>query len=133
MKAALSLLGLVGSSMAANIPRGGDWGHGGGGYGGGEHGGGGVEWKTLTTQVQTTYTTVCPVTETITKGGTTSYKYYTTTSVVTKKVPTTIYTTVEIPQTKTAVVTYQTTAYEVTSIYQTVRAALLFLSLRCSN
>jgi hypothetical protein len=51
MKAALSLLALVGSSVAANVPRGSDR----GGYGGGEHGGGGGEWKTLTTQVQTTY------------------------------------------------------------------------------
>ena len=107
MKTSLSLLALASSALALNIPRGG--GGGGGGYGGGGHGGGGG-W--YTTEIKEVYTTVCPVTETITKGGKTETKIYTSTDVITKLVPTTIYTTVQ----------EYTTAWEVTSVYQTVRS-----------
>jgi hypothetical protein len=58
--------------------------------------------ETTTTEVVVTYTTVCPVTETITEPGTTKTKTYTTTSTVKTKVPTTIVITkTEPPVTKT--------------------------------
>lgn len=50
-----------------------------------------------TTEVDVTYTTVCPVTETVTGAGTTYTTEYTTTSVVYTKVLTTLYETVPGP------------------------------------
>ncbi|KAF7562010.1 hypothetical protein G7046_g2129 [Stylonectria norvegica] len=50
-----------------------------------------------TTEVEVTYTTVCPITETVTGEGTTHYKTDYSTSVVTTHVPTTIYETVPGP------------------------------------
>ena len=88
MKAALSLVALASSALAVNLrPRGWDEGkgHGGGHDDGHGHGGG---WGPVTTEVVATYTTVCPVTETITKDGKPTYTTYTTTSTVTKAVPT---------------------------------------------
>ena len=50
-----------------------------------------------TTEVDVTYTTLCPVTETVTGSGTTYTKTYTTTSAVLTKVRTTLYETVSGP------------------------------------
>lgn len=82
MRAALSLLALAASALAANIPargrallgrtrpR--------------------EDCETITTKVIVTYTTVCPVTKTHTKPGHTYTTTYTTTSTVETVVPTTI-------------------------------------------
>jgi len=113
MKAVLSLLTLASSALAANIVRD-DYGH--GGYG---HDKPGKEIP-VTTEVIVTYTTVCPVTEIITKSGKPVYVTYTTTSTVTEKKPTVIYKTVKVDVTETVHTTYVKTAYEVTDIYQTV-------------
>jgi hypothetical protein len=94
MKAALSLLALAGSALAANIPPRGEralvdrtYGH--GGKDKPDHGGCDA-CDTVTTSVIVTYTTVCPVTETVTKPGHTYKTTYTTTSTVKTVVPTTI-------------------------------------------
>ncbi len=96
MRAAFSLLALAASALAANIPLKGERGL--------------VDRTkpeedcvTLTTKVVVTYTTVCPVTETVTKPGHTYTNTYTTTSTVQTVVPTTIVIT------KTAPPVYQTT------------------------
>lgn len=98
MRAALSFLALAASALGANIPRVENkglydrtYGHGGGPGGdhGGDHGGK-DKWETVTTKVIVTYTTVCPVTETVTKPGHTYTTTYTTTSTVKTAVPTTV-------------------------------------------
>jgi len=104
----LSLLALASSALAANLPRGGDFGH------------GGFGWGEVTTQVLTTYTTLCPITETVTKSGKPHYITRTDLSVVTKKVPVTYYTTIEKVYTLTAYTTFVKTAWEETKVYQTV-------------
>lgn len=83
MRAVLSLLALAATTLAANIPRGYNHGGNSGDYGGGN------KWKTVTTEVVVTYTTLCPVTETITKPGHTYTTTYTTTSTVKTVKPTT--------------------------------------------
>jgi len=102
-----SLLALASSALAANLPRGGS-------------GNGGPGWGEVTTHVLTTYTTLCPITETITKSGKPQYTTRTETSVVTKQVPVTYYTTIEKVDTKTAYTTFVKTAWEETKVYQTV-------------
>ena len=114
MKAVLSLLALAASALGANIARyagggggaagggggGGGWhgggGGGGGGYGGGWGGGGeggyeggGNVVQQITKQLVMTYTTLCPVTETHTKAGSTWYETITQTSTVEKVIQTT--------------------------------------------
>ncbi len=96
MRAAFSLLALAASALAANIPL----------KGLVDRTNGGKpeeDCVTLTTKVIVTYTTVCPVTETVTKPGHTYTSTYTTTSTVQTVVPTTIVIT------KTAPPVYQTT------------------------
>lgn len=94
MRAAFSLFAFAATALAANIPR---------TY---PKGGGGKDkpkWETVVTEVIVTYTTVCPVTETYTKPGTTYTSTYTTTSTVKTAVPTTIVVTQTAPAvTKTA-------------------------------
>lgn len=99
-----SLLALASSALAANLPR----------------GGGGGGWGEVTTHIFTTYTTLCPITETITKSGKPQYITRTDVSVVTKQVPVTYYTTIEKVDTKTAYTTFVKTAWEETKVYQTV-------------
>jgi hypothetical protein len=100
MKAALSLLALAGSALAANIPPRGERELVGRTY---DHGGkdkpghGCDACDTVTTSVIVTYTTVCPVTETVTKPGHTYKTTYTTTSTVKTVVPTTIVVTQTAP------------------------------------
>lgn len=101
-----TLLALASSALAAHLPRGG------GGYGPG--------WGEVTTHIATTYTTLCPITETITKSGKPEYVTRTELSVVTKQVPVTYYTTIEKVDTKTAYTTFVKTAWEETKVYQTV-------------
>jgi len=101
-----TLLALASSALAANLPR-----------GGGHYGPG---WGEVTTHIETTYTTLCPITETITKSGKPQYITRTELSVVTKQVPVTYYTTIEKVDTKTAYTTFVKTAYEETKVYQTV-------------
>lgn len=102
-----TLLALASSALAAHVPRGG------GGYGG-------PGWGEVTTHIATTYTTLCPITETITKSGKPEYVTRTELSVVTKQVPVTYYTTIEKVDTKTAYTTFVKTAWEETKVYQTV-------------
>ena len=85
MKAVFSLLALATTALAANVPR--------NGYPQQPP----PSYVATTTQVEVTYTTVCPVTSTYTKGGETHYTTYTTTSTVYTKVPTVIYQTVTGP------------------------------------
>lgn len=111
MKAALSLLALAASALGANIPPRGQengvvgrtYGHG-GKHDDNKHGHDNEcnKCETLTTSVIVTYTTVCPITETVTKPGHTYKTTYTTTSTVETVVPTTVVVTVtEPPVTKT--------------------------------
>ncbi|KAK0753044.1 hypothetical protein B0T18DRAFT_357155 [Schizothecium vesticola] len=97
-----TLLALASSALAAHIPR------------------GGAGWGEVTTHIATTYTTLCPITETITKSGKPEYVTRTELSVVTKQVPVTYYTTIEKVDTKTAYTTFVKTAWEETKVYQTV-------------
>lgn len=91
MKAALSLFALAASALAANIPPRGERALVGRTGGGKDHPDKPEEdCETVTTEVIVTYTTVCPVTETITQPGHTITKTYTTTSTVQTAVPTTI-------------------------------------------
>ena len=88
MRAAFSLLALAASALAANIPLKGERGlvdRTNGGHDEPE-----PDCVTLTTKVVVTYTTVCPVTETVTKPGHTYTSTYTTTSTIQTVVPTTI-------------------------------------------
>lgn len=105
MRAALSLIALAASALGAHIPRvvdkalydrgyGGD--HDDKGKGGKDKGGHDV-WETVTTRVIVTYTTVCPVTDTVTKPGNTYTTTYTTTSTVETAVPTTVVVTKTAP------------------------------------
>ncbi|KAH7037883.1 uncharacterized protein B0I36DRAFT_359516 [Microdochium trichocladiopsis] len=77
MKYAAALVAMAGSVMA--------------GY---PHNGG---YQATTTEVEVTYTTVCPATETVTYPGNTYATTYTTTSVYVTKIPTVIYETVHGP------------------------------------
>ena len=97
-----TLLALASSALAAHIPR------------------SGAGWGEEVTHIATTYTTLCPVTETITKSGKPQYITRTDVSVVTKQVPVTYYTTIEKVDTKTAYTTFVKTAWEETKVYQTV-------------
>ncbi len=88
MRAVFSLVALVASALAANIPMGerdlvGR-------TNGGSHQQPEPDCETTTTKVVVTYTTVCPVTETVTTPGHTYTTVYTTTSTVVTVVPTTI-------------------------------------------
>lgn len=104
MRAALSLFALAASALAANIPRDGhyEWSDGQAKPYQPEkwcnHG----ECQTKTTHIIVTYTTICPVTSTVTEPGHTYKTTYTTTSTVKKVVPTTIVVTkTKPPVTKT--------------------------------
>jgi len=86
MKAALSLVALAASALAARlpaVPRGELLGR---TYDHNPE----PDCETVTTKVIVTYTTVCPVTETYTKPGHTYTTTYTTTSTVKTVVPTTV-------------------------------------------
>ncbi|KAH6681642.1 hypothetical protein B0J14DRAFT_219654 [Halenospora varia] len=59
-----------------------------------------------TTQVLTTYTTICPVTETITAPGTTYTKVYTTTSTIVTHIENTVDVTKTLPDVTTSALSY---------------------------
>jgi hypothetical protein len=84
MRAVFSLVALAASALAANIPVMGPRGL------VGRTNQPQEDCETRTTKVIVTYTTVCPVTETVTKPGHTYTTVYTTTSTVKTVVPTTI-------------------------------------------
>ena len=88
MRAALSLVALAASALAARlpVPRAEDAGLLGRTYNHEPE----PDCETVTTKVIVTYTTVCPVTETVTKPGHTYTTTYTTTSTVKTVVPTTV-------------------------------------------
>jgi hypothetical protein len=87
MKAALSLLALAASALAANLPPRGDRALVDRTYG---HEQPEPDCETVTTEVIVTYTTVCPTTETVTEPGHTYTTTYTTTSTVKTAIPTTV-------------------------------------------
>ena len=94
MKVALSLVALAASALGANVGR---------TYPKETPDKPKDSWQTVTTKVVVTYTTVCPVTETVSKPGSTYYTTYTTTKTTEKVVPTTIVVTKQAPPvTKTA-------------------------------
>ena len=95
MKAVVTLLALVGSTLAANAPRHGKEEHPDKGYPVVTYGQ--PSYVATTKTIDTTYTTVCPVTETITYPGKTITTTYTTTKVVYTKILTTYYETVKGP------------------------------------
>jgi hypothetical protein len=96
MRAALSLFALAASALAANIPRVAERGLSGRTYGH-DKPDDEPDCETVTTKVIVTYTTVCPVTSTVTEPGHTYKTTYTTTSTVQKVVPTTIVVTLTKP------------------------------------
>jgi len=110
MRAALSLVAFAATALAGNIPRtynkGGDKDK--------------PKWETVVTEVIVTYTTVCPVTQTYTKPGTTYTSTYTTTSTVKTAVPTTIVITKTAPPvTKTEGEVVYTTLTELCPVTET--------------
>jgi hypothetical protein len=113
MRAALSLVALAASALGANIPRAEDKAL----Y---DRHGGGDSHVTYTTAVIVTYTTVCPVTDTVTKPGSTYVTTYTTTSTVKTAVPTTVVVTqTEPPVTKTEGQVIYTTLTELCPVTET--------------
>ncbi|KAK4106729.1 hypothetical protein N658DRAFT_28307 [Parathielavia hyrcaniae] len=123
MRAALAYVALAASAMAANIPARGEgelvdrtYGH--GGKDKPDHGC--KDCETVTTSVVVTYTTVCPVTETVTKPGETYKTTYTTTSTVKTAVPTTVVVTHTAPPvTKTEGEVIYTTLTELCPVTET--------------
>jgi hypothetical protein len=111
MKAALSLVALAASALGANVGR---------TYPKETPDKPKDSWQTVTTKVIVTYTTVCPVTETVNKPGTTYYTTYTTTKTTEKVVPTTIIVTKQAPPvTKTANSIVYTTLTELCPVTET--------------